>query len=142
VADFGGVFKPIPGRSRKAVLLWNWENDNPAPKKLDANIRPEISACTSNALRVLVWKLFCLSVIKDYVEEVLPDELPKSAERTPSLLEAFDNAFETFLSTWKNKNSKEFGTQQVVIIRRLLQSLVFTGPTMKGDLLAWFANRK
>jgi hypothetical protein len=83
-----------------------------------------------------------LSVTKDYVEEVLSDEVPKSTKRTPSLLEAFNNDFETFLSTWKNKNSKEFRTPAVVIIRRLLQSLVFIGPTAKGDLLAWFADRK
>jgi hypothetical protein len=86
VANIGSVFKPIPGRSRKALLLYEWADDHPDPKALDVKIGLEISACTGNALRVPVWELFRLSVVKDYVERVLPNMLPKSNEDIPSFV--------------------------------------------------------
>jgi len=49
VSNFSGVFKPIPGRSRKAVLLCYLADDNPVPKRQDARIGLEIGACTGNA---------------------------------------------------------------------------------------------
>lgn len=54
VSNFGGVFNPIRGRSRKAVLLCYWANDSPVLKRLDAGIGLEIGACPGNASRMPV----------------------------------------------------------------------------------------
>lgn len=138
VANFGGVFKHIPGRSRKATLLYKWADEYPEPRTLNVRIGLEISACTGNALRVPLWELFQLSVVQEYIRRVLGSKVPKSNERIPSFLKAFDDGFETFVSTWEDND--DFRDSAVVIIRKLLQNLAYTGPTAKGDLLAWFVN--
>ena len=137
--NFGGVFKSIPGRSRKALLLWEWDNEYPDIKSPEAKIVLEVSACTGNALRVPVWELFRLSVVKHYVQRVFPNKLPKPDEPTPSFLEAFKNGFEAFESNWKSNN--DFYESALVIIRNLLRRLFFTGPTPKGNLLAWIVDK-
>jgi hypothetical protein len=138
VGNLGGVDKRIPGRSRKGLLLLEWASENPDPLTLKARIGLEISGCTGNALRLPLWELLRLDSVKDYVRRVLPNYLPKTFTGVPSFLDAFDRGFDNFMRLWVQND--EFRKSTVIIVRKLLQSLAFTG-LKKGDLSAWFIDK-
>lgn len=57
---------------------------------------------------------------------------------TPSFLGAFESNFDGFIKKWKEFEAFRLST--VLIVRKLLQSLAFTGPQKDGNLIAWVLN--
>jgi hypothetical protein len=161
VLGYSFDLKPKPGLSYHSMLAFHWakENEHPNPRSLDLHVGLEISACTGNAQRVAIWELFQLDVVKNYVTEVLPDQLPeyqgndegdtenntsgtasttsqpsKEKKKVPSFLHAFDNGFENFIKLWRNE---PFNKSARIIICNLMQKLASTGLTGDGSLDAW-----
>ena len=75
---------------------------------------------------------YCLGIYRTSVIE----QAAKVHREYSEFLKAFGDGFKTFVSTWQSNS--DFRASAVVIIRKLLQSLAFTGPAAKGDLVRWW----